>query len=398
MNSLAFFRRLIQVTGLKNMDTVGAAESMDLVDALNSALAEFYGEAPDRYRRREVYLPVRAPVVFRGTFTKGSREIEGINDPGVNPAVIIKGAGKPLANTVYIEQSDGTFRPSEAIDYPRIRQSGGNGDTSLELDLASNDLGVYTNPNSKPWEGVWTAQAGSEPAPTALLLSERLPLDWYGSSVAIDGEEHWNRIDGATTLAKAYEGPSGEKNFTVYGDVVPVDGWSVERLYLDPVMADGHPLVRDSGMAQYGSSYWRQTAPHGIGFYPGASDKKRIGRPYYYDIRPAGSIQKGRVADFSLVVLDPAPSTANALRMGIVHNAPQFSLSSVQEVITIPLPDNICATILLPLAKDSLLASGSVTVDPSLIIREAEKARRKIAKLPAYSAPPHHSIGTRLGY
>jgi len=368
---------------------------MMLVNALNLAMAEFHQEAPDRYRRREIHLPVRAPIVFSGDFVNGSTAIENINDPGVNPAVVLSGGGEAAVNTAFVQQASGDYQTSEDTEYPKITSDGGGG---LQIDLSAINTAAYTNPSTNPWEGTWSAGAGHEPAPTAVLLSEQLPLDWYGCSVQVDGEANWHRIENATNLARPYQGATGTRNFTVYGDVVPADGWSIERLYMDPILADGHPLVLDNGIAQFGSSHWRTTTPVSLGHYHAASDRKRIGRPYYYGTRPSGSLAKGRISDFTLIVLDPVPSTVDALRLGIVHNPIQFSLSAMQEAVLIPLPDNVCLQILLPLAKEALLDSGMVSIDANLIIRGGDKARKAARLLPQYGGTVQNHVGTRQGY
>lgn len=395
MNTLAFYNSLLSRTKYDNLDSLTTNEAQLFVDALNRAITRFHRYAPDRYRMRQVYVGVRAPVEMTGTFTNGSTAITAIQDPGVEPAVMVTGAGVSGVNTIYVKQADGSYRPSSVIAYPRIVSDGSGG---LQIDLNVDNLGVYGNSAANPWQGTWTDGGGGLPVPTVTLLEERLPQSWYGSAVFVDGDEIWNRLDDEGNLEKPYAGESGTKTFRIYGDAVPLDGWSVERVYAHPILASGRALEHDTLFPQYGSSFHQFIAPGQRGIYPMVSESRAIGTPIRYSTRPTGSMAKGLLSDSSLIVLDPIPSTADALRIGIVHNPVQFALSSIQEVITIPVPDHIARGILFDLAVDELSPAPFFTGDRAFSARKAQTAEMDAGKLSPYSAPPNHHIGTPWGF
>jgi hypothetical protein len=416
MNTLAFYNSLLRVLKFDDFETLDVNAGMEIVDALNGSLSTFHQHAPDRYQMREITLDVREPIVFTGTFTHGSRTIENINDLSINPAVIVSGAGLATANTVYILQDNGNYQLSATAPYPRIAPNG-NG---WQLDLTAEILAAYTNTNAEPWEGVWIEYAGSDgdiqfngvdigfngtdlsynnlvayltagEPPTVTLLSEVLPQSWYGSAVQVDGDSVGNRIDSSTSLARAYTGATGTHNFTVYGDIVPLDGWSIERIYLDPILGSNRrALTSDSTYAQYSGRARNRSWSDG--------ELPSIGTPRYFDIRHTGSLTKGMVSDSSLIHLNPIPATADSVRIGIVHHPVQFALSSLQEVVTLPLADSICRNILLPLAMAELIGSPNFTGNAQATQLKADKAISSARMLSPFASRPNHHIGTPSGY
>jgi hypothetical protein len=276
---------------------------------------------------------------------------------------------------------------------------------------------AYTNDNADPWGGVWSysgidvefngidiefngtdlefnnlveyIKAGN--TPTVTLLSEVLPQSWYGSAVQVVGDIEGNRIEGSNSLARAYTGETGPHNFTIYGDIVPLDGWSIERIYLDPILGSTRrALSPDSTYAQYSGRARNRSWS--------AGELPSIGTPRHYDIRHTGSLIKGMVSDSSLIHLNPIPATADSVRVGIVHHPVQFALSSLQEVITLPLADSICRNILLPLAMAELVGSQNFTGNAQVIQLKADKAIGAARMLSPFASRPNHHIGTPSGY
>jgi hypothetical protein len=419
MNTRQFFQRLLQPLAPSSLDNLSANEAMDMVGALNMALSDFYRFAPDRYRMFERSYPVTGPRHFYADFTQGERGIGNLAAEMDPPdAMVVEGGGSTEFNIYYFFTGSifggrkQYVAPGFEVNAPRITWETSDGywaiiagmgnpayagsDDSQTPDLVDEWL---TSDDSEPG----FEMTGAPPAPTVRpatwgdfpeLLSLLSTLG-AGCSLLVDGQSDYNSINDASDgLLHPFAGATGRYRFTVWGDAIALGGFHVERMYLHPTLQGGTVLGHDGALPQWGQDsvqFGRQ------GLH--STRTKQQGRPLRYGIRHTGSDGE-TVPPAALMILDPMPTEAANLRVGLVHQPVTFGMWAWSEPQTIPLPDSICWDMLLPLAWGELTLS-SLWRDPENARQYKERAsdaRFAARSLPAYVGVPTHTIGTPAGW
>jgi hypothetical protein len=229
-----------------------------------------------------------------------------------------------------------------------------------------------------------------------------------GSSIRIDGDANWNRIDGENLLRDAYQGETGSRTATIYGDVIALDGLSIERMANDPKLDTGESLAHDDLIRQYGTAYdtYFGESSESVGAigdtygYRAANDRK-LGRPQRYYIGHLGDRSYGKVELQGLVVLDPIPLTPYNVTFDAFWKPLRFKLDTLtQNAVILPLPDDLMETILVPLAVNQLTQSDLWKNERGIAKaeRNAETAMALINTLSNHVAVPDNIAGTPRGY
>jgi len=337
MNTFEFYQRLLRPLKANSLESLTAAEGLELVDALNYALQMFYRVAPDRMKRKALSYYLPQPRTIEISVANGSKSIAaGLHD----------------------ENGEAILTEDELV---------------LELD------------------GVIVVQAEN-----------------IGCSIKIDGDANWNRIDGENLLRDAYQGETGVKTATIYSDVIALDGLSIESLANDPRLDTGETLIHDEMIRQFGTDYdiYYGSASSAMGSYAHsygyrtAADRK-LGRPERYYIGHLGDRSYGKVELQGLIVLDPIPVSPYNVKLDAFWKPLRFKLDTLlHNAVTLPLPDDLMESVLIPLAMDQLTYSDLWKNEKAIKHTQdkAADARAMISDLPQFIAVPNNECGTPIGY
>ena len=398
MNTQHIYNRLLRPLRVDSLEGLSLNQGQDLVDALNAALDEFYSLAPVRYRQQEVSFRLRAPLELEGDFVKGSPLIENVNNLNLRGLTVV--AGSDEANGTYVQNGE---TAGKRAYYNLLTNVTISWDIAGSWEFATAE-GVVLYRSTEDVESpdlvtTWTVEpGGSAPAPVVSVLAEILSDTFYGCSVRVQGDANWNRVEADNTLLVAYEGESGRKSFTVYSDAVPFGGLTVERVYRHPRRSDdGRELMPYDPYATFDPACYAYNDM--VSCVP-ANVERNLGVPTRYRVLPVGTGSTGAVAVPSVLVVEPVPVNPISLVTGIVHQPVQFDVGSLRKAITLPLPDNLVRTIVIPLAWSELADSDNwkPTSNTGMYLERADRARLRAKTLPEYFATPNHRIGTPRGY
>lgn len=200
-----------------------------------------------------------------------------------------------------------------------------------------------------------------------------------GRSVVVAGDTNWNEVQSTTKLLDEYQGETGVKAATIYGDSVYNDLTSFEGFISHPRLADSREEL--------------------IPFNPRAAERQaEIGRPRYYWTEPAAAAL-GATPPVYLRVF-PAPDRAYVLRVDMEFRPAVLRYASLHAASTIPLADQLLHRALIPLCEVRLLRSpewGDASKN-NLVLEDAKSARGFLFNQRPAAAVPANRVFTPAGY
>jgi len=207
-----------------------------------------------------------------------------------------------------------------------------------------------------------------------------------GSSVQVSGDMRWNRIMSATELLFPYNGPTGAVEFKVWHDVVPLP---------NTLLHVGNPvrLIRSAGVFNERILVNAPVPP--IWSFEGHVHWS--GDPMNYAIEPINTAANS--SPFFVMRVWPMPTRSVTLSFNIV-NVYQVTLASLSTAVTLPLAEDVCATIILPLALDYAAAADLLKkgTDFKRLAIDAASARGEITRRTLHAVTEPQAMGTPPGY
>lgn len=397
MNTLMVYNRLLRPLKVNSLEGLTINDAQDLVEALNLAMDEFATLAPDRYRRRQIGLRLRAPLELEADVESDSFELKNVNNLSVRAFRVF--SGTESANGVYLEGEllNGAALYRNTLSGAVIQRTSSS---SWEL-LDSNGVVLYRSDSVAETPDLiddWTVALPNgvgNPPPVITLISETLSGTFWGCSVRVEGDPRWNRVDGENRLLLAYQGQPGRRKLTVYSDVLPLN-LTVERVYQHPRRDDGRELAhidpwhglenRDNYL-----SYHR---------YEGHGQDRAFGEPTRYRVLEKGNAAAGAISVPSVLLVEPVPTMPIGLTLGVVHYAAQFDLRSLHTAVEVPVPETLVRSIIIPIAWGYLIDSEAWrdAGQAKNYENRAAVAREKARLLPEYFAVPGNEAGTPRGF
>tara|TARA_R110000772_G_scaffold143235_1_gene252757 strand:- start:26905 stop:27822 length:918 start_codon:yes stop_codon:yes gene_type:complete len=173
-----------------------------------------------------------------------------------------------------------------------------------------------------------------------------------GATVALSGDPILNEVVSTTGWLNAYQGITGTKTATIYGDCIAIQSRLMEKLVSDPwIHLEGGgstPLRRarnEQAMNGAGMSEWWDWR-----------DSLKTGRPTQYAIQSAG-ISRGSDAYFLLRV-SPMPEVRTIIRFEADVAPDSFDHTNVFQVpVDLPLSEDQIESMIIPLCEKRLLTS-----------------------------------------
>ena len=210
--------------------------------------------------------------------------------------------------------------------------------------------------------------------------------DGIGSSVQVAGDARWNRLMSATELLFPYNGPTGAVEFKVWHDVVPLP---------DTLLQVGSPvrLIRSAGV--FNERILTNAIVPPVWTFEGHVHWS--GDPMYYGIEPINTAAHS--TPFFVLRVWPMPTRAVTLAFPIV-NVYQITLAALSSPVTLPLPEDVCSTIILPLALDYAAGADLLKKDTDFkrIAFDAQNARAAIALRTMHVVTEPQAMGTVPGW
>ena len=211
--------------------------------------------------------------------------------------------------------------------------------------------------------------------------------DWVseavGATVRLEGDPRWNRIVAPETLLHAWLGDTEEVAVTLYHDCISLPaGVAGVCSPVTAVLPDSEALLPDAPLPAWSSS---QGSAH------------TTGRPERHQIETLDA-GPGSCPSFALRVW-PMPSTDVTLCYSVVQ---YFTLSTLdlQAPRVLPVPEDVAAAILLPLALDHAAAQGLLDkdTDTQRLAADAAAALERIAPRTMLPTTTTQWLGTTPGF
>lgn len=200
-----------------------------------------------------------------------------------------------------------------------------------------------------------------------------------GRSVVVAGDPNWNEVQSTAKLLDEYNGTSGTRSATIYGD-------SASNGLLNFDGLAGHPRLADT----------RETL---IQFNPRAAGRAgEVGVPRYYWIEPAAA-SLGAVPSIYLRV-SPAPDRAYVLRVDMEFRPFVVTLPDLHAATVIPLAEPLFHRALIPLCESNLIRSPEWADDSKarLVLDAADAAREHLSNQRPSPSVPSNRVFTPAGY
>ncbi|MDR1191264.1 MAG: hypothetical protein LBK60_06325 [Verrucomicrobiales bacterium] len=204
-----------------------------------------------------------------------------------------------------------------------------------------------------------TAFAGVLPAPRRVTVSVTKGSAVFGGYVAvagdkgctiqIDGDQLENEITASNGLLDVYQGETGARGATIYGDVLRVDS-VIRRFIDDPALENGAILTKEDGYRRWGGFCW----PPGMKFGRRRTHR-RVGMPRHYWLESVGQSQGGRPA--FLLRVDALPDRDYRLRINGELAPRKLRFGDLQTPVELPIEDSFVESKLLPLCAAALTDS-----------------------------------------
>lgn len=92
MTLIQLGNRLCRRLKVTDLHTLVTDDAQEVLDAINSALVDFFMLAPFTYRqKRSVHYPIKAPQQIQVTATNGSRQVSGVAEEHIGKSIQISG-------------------------------------------------------------------------------------------------------------------------------------------------------------------------------------------------------------------------------------------------------------------------------------------------------------------
>jgi hypothetical protein len=212
-----------------------------------------------------------------------------------------------------------------------------------------------------------------------------------GSSLRIDGDLNRNEVVSAVGWLNPYQGTSGTRSATVYGDAVPIGTQLIENILSDPILLDQQIDV------SHRTPLKRASLEHDLA----AFHRDSIGLPTHYAIQPTG-VSRGASSQF-LIRVWPVPERQMVMRFECNVQPDMFDeLALTATPLEMPFSDDQMETIILPLAEREML--GTTLLDEvkeniaAQIEARAARAESLISLLPKDHGKPRGRIYTPRGW
>ena len=195
--------------------------------------------------------------------------------------------------------------------------------------------------------------------------------NFIGATCKIGSESNYNRIVEHGKLLHEAE-TSGSLTLTYWKDVVDIG--RAAKVITDP-------LIRGKRLRMWKDSDRDRRTDQGR--YWGVTDPT-IGEPkrYWVETEDSASNAPPRF----LVRVWPLPSTDTQVSFDVQINAPRYSPTSLQNPEHIPVPDDYCEAMVIPLAARELTASPIFTGDAGAVEAAGKRAERRVSNLIPVSA------------
>ena len=215
----------------------------------------------------------------------------------------------------------------------------------------------------------WVSPPGPPPSPVPL-----------GASVAISGDSRLNKLRRASELLFSFDGVSGDRSITIYGDTIRVP-YSVARLVTQPKLANDH----------------RTLAPLPEGFFSNRIGlNSDTGEPYYYwleSIDPGDDVQP-----FQVFRVWPMPDRGYDVTFDVELYPERVTLADTTNPRLIKVPDEHLLNIVLPLAEEEISLSPLYIGDKRQAVLRGERARKRLSLISAVTSPEPNYVGTPVGW
>lgn len=223
------------------------------------------------------------------------------------------------------------------------------------------------------------ATAGSVDVTSSVDAGDAFDESQIGRSVVVYGDPNWNEVQSVTKLLDDYQGATGVRAATVYGDSVFNDVASFDGFASHPRFAE--------------------TREELIPFNPRAVARApEIGKPKYYWTEPAAAALGSTPAVYLRV--SPAPDRAYVLRVDLEFRPIIVTYTSLHQASTIPLDVQLLHRALIPLCESRLLRSPE-WADPQkekLVLDDADLARELLTRQRPAASVPANKVFTPAGY
>lgn len=200
-----------------------------------------------------------------------------------------------------------------------------------------------------------------------------------GRSVVVDGDANWNEVQSTTKLLDEYQGATGVRAATIYGDSVYNDVTTFDGLIGAPILADSRKVLAHFN-------------PRAAGQSP------EIGEPRYFWTEPASAALGASPLVYIRVF--PAPDRVYVLRCDMEFRPTRLRYENLHQAATLALQDQLIERALIPLCEWRLLRSPAwAAPELSAIIRDDAEAARALLRGQRQSvATPSNRVGTPPGW
>jgi hypothetical protein len=164
-----------------------------------------------------------------------------------------------------------------------------------------------------------------------LFTGYEVGTDKKGCTIRIEGDEVDNQVTSGNSLLNDFQGYTGTKSATLFGDCIGFDGYLMRM--------SSHPVLNGTIQLKAKSFLTR----------------KEIGQPKYYAIEAVGQSQ-GANPDFYIRV-DPLPDKVYTLSFTGELTPKRFTMDDLTANATLPVKDCHIETMLVPLCAGQLAES-----------------------------------------
>ena len=218
-----------------------------------------------------------------------------------------------------------------------------------------------------------------------------IPTNFLNCTVIADGDDVDNRLPGNTvnSLLHPYQGTSGTKNVTIYGDRISIPS-TISEIISEPMILETRTsIIFDSEKRVEISS----------GFFINGA-RKPVGRPTRWWSEPQAANQSSQSP--LVMVLNHLPDRAYRITMDVVLAPARVAIDELlRPSADIPIRPEHVESFLLPLCKGNL-ADSSLWADPdakSSARSAADKAEAEYsAIIPQTLSSFPNTVGTPFGY
>lgn len=222
--------------------------------------------------------------------------------------------------------------------------------------------------------------------------------DQRGASLVIDGDANRNEIVSRNGFLNAYQGATGTRSATIYGDAIPIHSRLFERAITDPMLLLGNGAVEKLDRVQL---------DHGIGRYSlssfeyGWGGDLHLGVPRHYGIQHGGG---SHASDLHFLLrVHPQPSTSYVVQFEVEASPETYGADALAGgSVDLPLSDEQIESILLPLCESEMIHSTLWAPKNDRaekgILEARDQALSLIQLLPRDHGRPVGTVGTPYGW